>query len=511
MPRQYETAEPAAEPRPGPTRIGFFRGASGLSNSIGGVGPAPVDDVPHDEEVVREPHFRDDVQLRLEPFLHLGGERDAFLCRGVVAVAVDGPVLDEVLEVGVGVAEAFRQRVVGETLVRGRDDLVVAAVSNDLRHGARCGPRCVPGHDVEHFLLGLDVVAAAVELEATRIVEALLGSDSQEPFVGPGVLFIFVVAVVGDDHRDVVFAGEGLDGLQDGLLGVDAVIHDFEVDVFLADAVDQGVQVGARLDGELGSLALAGLRPRHRVFAAAASSPSSRACTAAAVASVGGLPHRGVTGQRSGDRPGEAAGKDDQALAVLFEQGVVDARLVPVRVFGLVVQGQQVLPALFVPGQQRQVLVAFFLRLALAVVGVGGRVVVAVDNLRVPFETGPDGHVDFDTDDRLDAGGPAGFREPPRTGKGAVLSLCHGGLAQCRSSLGDRLDSRKRRPIRYVLCGCGGGQTPWVPLNSVSLEVGRKALIKRGGSGGCLACSMHGRPRRPPSGNAHRVRPGIPG
>ena len=46
--------------------------------------PGETDQVPHDEEVRREAHVSDDVQLELEPIDHLGRHR--------VAVALLGPL-----------------------------------------------------------------------------------------------------------------------------------------------------------------------------------------------------------------------------------------------------------------------------------------------------------------------------------------------------------------------------------------------------------------------------------
>ena len=60
IPSEYATIEPAADPRPGPVRMRAFLGVA--------------DQVPHDQEVVGEPHFLDDPQFVLDAFPHRSAE-----------------------------------------------------------------------------------------------------------------------------------------------------------------------------------------------------------------------------------------------------------------------------------------------------------------------------------------------------------------------------------------------------------------------------------------------------
>ena len=83
----------------------------------------------------------------------------------------------------------------------------------------------------------LDVVAGAVELEPVRVGQGLAGLDAQQQVVGLRVLFPAVVGVVGDDRGDVELPGDVEEALADPRLDVDAVVHQLEEVVLLAEDV----------------------------------------------------------------------------------------------------------------------------------------------------------------------------------------------------------------------------------------------------------------------------------
>ena len=124
-----------------------------------------ADEVPHDEEVGREPHLRDDAELVVEP-------RALTAAGNGVAVALDGAARREVGEVGgrrllVGADDELvghrelRQRRLAEL------DLDVGALGDEERVVARLGQ---VAEERPHLGGGLQVVLGALELEPLRVV-----------------------------------------------------------------------------------------------------------------------------------------------------------------------------------------------------------------------------------------------------------------------------------------------------------------------------------------------------
>ena len=195
-----------------------------------------------------------------------------------------------------------------------------------------------------HFFQILDVELVAGELEAVFIGERGFGLNRQQRLVGGGVGLFDVVPVVGRHHADAEFLRPGLqNGVVLLLLGQAVVLNLDEVVVSEQLAVPQ--------------------QPRPRVVLA----PLHQQ-----------LLHFGA----------QAAGKGDDAFVVLLKQLVVDARLVVVALgVAAAAQAAEVLVALEVAGEQRQVKDALFPVLSAAAVSPGA-------------EAGH--HIRLVADDRLD-------------------------------------------------------------------------------------------------------------
>ncbi len=301
-----------------------------------------VAEVGDDQEVRREAHLVDDRQLVLDPVAHRGRER--------VRVEPGRPVVDLLAQVGrlghaVGAGER-RQQVEVEL------ELGVAHLG-DVEGGAQ-RVRRDRAELAPHLLGGADVVLGAGELETVRVADARAGLDAQERVVRLGVARLGVVAVVGDHRAQPEVLGQLLEPRPvAGLLG-DAVVHLLDEEPVGAEDVAHPRQRGRR---------------RRLVVL-----------------------HEELVGLAT-----EAAGQHDQAGAVLLEQLVVDARLVPVALeVGPGRELDQVVVADVVHGERRQVVVAVPHR---------GPCLVAPR---------PVGEVGLHAEDRLDAGalpGPEELRE----------------------------------------------------------------------------------------------------
>ena len=124
MRRANATSEPAPEPRPGPT---------GMPWSL-----AQLDEVPDDQEVARELHLLDDVELGAEPGPVLVGV-EGLAQRLLLGESLVQPLLDPLLQVAVGVL-ALGHLEVGQARVA-EVELDVAAAGDVDRVLERLGAR----------------------------------------------------------------------------------------------------------------------------------------------------------------------------------------------------------------------------------------------------------------------------------------------------------------------------------------------------------------------------------
>ena len=244
MRRQKATHEPAALPRPGPTRIPPRLRV--------------VDDVPHDQEVRGEAHRLDDAELVLQPLEHDRGRR--------LAVPVLRPFdreLAQVRRLGVtlGHREA-RQHRVAEL------ELDVGALRDPQRGVTRFGHLVEQAAHLDH---ALQVVLVAVEPEPVLLVDLGVGLHAQERVVGHRVALMRVVAVVRGEQRHVDGAGDLHQLRVRPVLIGDAVVLELDEEVVATEDVLEPPRDGARaglvvLEQRLEHLAAEAARGRDDPF-----------------------------------------------------------------------------------------------------------------------------------------------------------------------------------------------------------------------------------------------------
>ena len=278
------------------------------------VGAGEADEVPHDQEVVGEAHLLDRLQLELEPAAQLGR---------LGAVALAQPCLGQLAQVRDG-GLAVGHVELGQ-VQRVEVDVGVAALG-DLGRAPQhvLAPR--PRHEVVHLLLALQVEAVVREPEPVGVVERVVRLDAQQRLVRDRVGRGEVVDVARADERQAGVAGQGREARVDARLDVDAAVLQLDVDLVLAEDVDERVELAAR-------------EPLVALH------------------------------ERLADAPGQAARERDDAVGVGGELGQVDAGPVPVAVE---VRGRdqahEVVIARRRLGEQRQVRAALLLHPARVVV-----------------------------------------------------------------------------------------------------------------------------------------------
>ena len=98
------------------------------------------------------------------------------------------------------------------------------------------------GEPLEHLLAGPQVELALAVPHAAGVRQDLAGVDAQEHVVGPRVVGVDVMDIVGGHQRDAHLAGQGDDQRPHPPLLLDAVVLDLEVEVLGAE--DLAVLVG---------------------------------------------------------------------------------------------------------------------------------------------------------------------------------------------------------------------------------------------------------------------------
>ena len=184
--------------------------------------PRVRDEVPHDEEIPGESHLLDDAELEAEALDHrVGGGR---------AVARGQALVGQVLQVRI------EREPVGHLVARQMElperELDIAP----LRHGQ--GVRVRLGQLLEHraHLVGrLQVELFGREAPAVRVGHRRAGLDAQERLVGPGVLGLEVVRVIGPDEGRADRAGDPDGALRDLALLLESVGLDLHEVVVLAE------------------------------------------------------------------------------------------------------------------------------------------------------------------------------------------------------------------------------------------------------------------------------------
>ena len=301
-----------------------------------------LDQIPRDQEVRREPHVVDGLQLVGEPLLDVG--------RQVVAPSLAGAFVGEMAQVLRVVVEAVRYGELGQQRVA-ELDLEVGTLGDPQRVVARRGDL---SEEIAHLGGRLQVVLAAFELEPLGVRQQCPGLHAQQRIVGLVVCLVRVVAVVRGEQRCADLLRD-LDQLRVGVaLRLEAVILEFDEQVVAPEDV---LETSRFLDRTL----LVAIEQR--------------------------LQHLATEASRGGDEP----------VGVLLEQFPVHSGLVVVALHEREArQLDQVLVAGLVLGQQREVVVEL-----LAALGVAARVVDA-STPRGALGAAVVGHVRLGADDRLD-------------------------------------------------------------------------------------------------------------
>ena len=290
-----------------------------------------LDQVPHDQEVGREPHVGDDAELVVDPLTDLVGEH--------VAVAGVGALLVVSLR---RYSSSRQARRAGE--VRAAPPCRTRCRRWPARRSTACcrRPRDRPENSWPHLGRRLEVELLGVELEPVRVVAGRARLDAEQRVVGLGVVLVDVVAVVGGQQRGADPLGD-LDqlGVRLVLLG-EAVVLQLDEEVVPAEDV---LEPGGGLDGAV-EVALE---------------------------------------EPLADEAAEAAAGGDQALPVLLEELEVEAGLVeePVEVGGRR-DLDEVLVALGRLRQQGQVEDLVFGPAGPVVPGAGDEVPLHADDRRDP-------------------------------------------------------------------------------------------------------------------------------
>ena len=264
----------------------------------------PVDEVGDHQVVAAVALVADDLQLHLGARPHLVGE-----CRAVTPLDAPPDLLDEPGLLGV----AGRDVGASHEAAVGLGELGLAPLGDEQGVVARLLEVVLVLPQRAHLLGGLDVVAVALELHALRVGDGGAEADAEQRVVGLAVVRVDVVRVVGGDDGEVEVLAELEQAVAHPGLDVEAVVHQLEEEVLLAEDV----------------LELRGGRPGLLVVADA---------------------------QPGLDLAGRAAGGADEPLGVLVQQLPVGARLVVVALeAGARRQPEQVVHALGRLREQRHV------------------------------------------------------------------------------------------------------------------------------------------------------------
>ena len=184
-----------------------------------------VDEIPHDEEVIHIPHAGNHAQLVVQAGVGLVALLRVGIQAGNALMAQPGQHAQGRFALGYGV--------MGQA---GHAELKrhVAPPGDFLRaiHRVRAG-----AEKLAHFRLALDVELTGFHAHAVLVIEGFAGLDAHEHFLGLGVLFLQVVAVVGSYQRHIHFPGQLDQPGQHQLFVADAVIHDFNIEIPLAEDV----------------------------------------------------------------------------------------------------------------------------------------------------------------------------------------------------------------------------------------------------------------------------------
>ena len=186
-------------------------------------------EIRHDEEVVREPHLLDHVQLIVQllpvlrfrlsvPFLKAPAAQLPQICGRVVSLRQ--------LE--------FRQMVLAE------GELHLAHLRDALRVGHRVR---IPGEQCLHLLRGAQIEVLRLIPHPVLVIHGLACLDAQQHVVALGVLLAQIVGVVGAHHGNARLVVQPQDAPVHLCLLPDAVILQFQIEIALTEDILHGQRV----------------------------------------------------------------------------------------------------------------------------------------------------------------------------------------------------------------------------------------------------------------------------
>ena len=207
-----------------------------------------MDEIPHNKEVIHIAHAGNHAQLVVQAGVRLVALLRAGIQAGDTLMAQAGQHAKGRFAIGHGVMGQA-----GDAEFK----LHIAPPGNFLCAVHRVG---AGAEKPAHLLLALDVELGSFHAHAVLIIQGFAGLDAHEHFLGLGVLFLQVVAVVGGHQRHVHFPGQLNQPGQHQLLVADAVIHDFDIEIPLAEDILHFPHIGpgiipALLQKQLGQVA----------------------------------------------------------------------------------------------------------------------------------------------------------------------------------------------------------------------------------------------------------------
>ena len=184
-------------------------------------------DVLDDEEVARIAHLADDAQFVFEAGLQLGSN-------GVVPLL--HPVERQLAQVGVRAVIPFGQREVGEfELAHFQLEFDGLGDGDRVRQGAGN-----MAEELAHLIGVLEVKRIRGEPEPLGVVQFLPGLNADQHVLGGGVALLQIVGVVGRDDGEVELPGEIDHRVVDGLVELQSVVLDLQVEIGSEDLLELG-------------------------------------------------------------------------------------------------------------------------------------------------------------------------------------------------------------------------------------------------------------------------------
>ena len=211
------------------------RGRSSSRADLDAVLAREADEVPDNQEVVREAHLLDRLQLELEALLKLGRDSSVALLQAFFAE------LDEEVE---GVAVVRRRELREPDLAQLQLDVQALRDLEARAEGLR-----IVREVLGHLGRGLEIELIGVELPVVRVLQRVPGLDAEKRLVGPRVLVAEVVDVAGCDERKAGLSRELGEGRVDPRLLGKAGVLDLDVDVVAAEDLGQAIEVGRSVLG----------------------------------------------------------------------------------------------------------------------------------------------------------------------------------------------------------------------------------------------------------------------